>query len=577
MTSSSPSASSNGRVPTTTLQRGRACLSCRRRKIRCDGARPACGSCRRYDRADDCEYDDGYMSPHMLQLQETVSRLEARVQEIAFQDPPEAGSQILLSHRKHPSLRSLRSGSNVQSSVGFFFTCGIKHSRSRSPVAGSVHGVVCMFSAVAIDLMLNHHSRVDAYFRHNKIQNSWFLHEGRFRGNLYLPTDNIASLVPTLVTTVHLWGVRLLGREDLDMHATALLSRALIQLGDALYDMPSQRTVQVIQTHVLLALYLYDAACFLDARTHTAAAASLVLRLGLHKIRSTSQSTLRPFTYVEPIASLMPPPRDAVEEGERIAAFWAVFKQDRISAAILGLPVAVSDIEGTDTQVDTPWPMTIELYEEGMLAAGIRSGGTLKTFLSGLSSNVVQDSSLAQTCKAAALFERATRLVNGWTPDLPMSDEFYAEYVSLSARIDEQKDQRAMGDTPYKTLCVLNGASIQLHTVFAAQSEDARDKCLDAAFAIIQASTLSRLQDIKFLCPATGTIWAAVCRVLINGIISVRSMYADTPMPSLTRRETELVGMLEQMVSLMASFAPISAIMSMYPSNWLLESWLTGV
>lgn len=72
----------NNNMSTTPLQRGSACLSCRKRKMKCDGSRPVCQQCSRANRAADCEYDDGKTKTRTQILQEKIQRLEARVHEL---------------------------------------------------------------------------------------------------------------------------------------------------------------------------------------------------------------------------------------------------------------------------------------------------------------------------------------------------------------------------------------------------------------------------------------------------------------------------------------------------------------
>lgn len=78
---------SGGTVP---LQRGSACLSCRKRKMKCDGQRPICGGCTRANRSADCEYDDGKTKTRTQLLQEKIHRLEFRLQQLEGAAPEEA-------------------------------------------------------------------------------------------------------------------------------------------------------------------------------------------------------------------------------------------------------------------------------------------------------------------------------------------------------------------------------------------------------------------------------------------------------------------------------------------------------
>jgi hypothetical protein len=73
----------------TPLQRGSACLSCRKRKMKCDGSRPICQQCSRGNRSADCEYDDGKTKTRTQLLQEKIHRLEFRLQQLEGTAPEE--------------------------------------------------------------------------------------------------------------------------------------------------------------------------------------------------------------------------------------------------------------------------------------------------------------------------------------------------------------------------------------------------------------------------------------------------------------------------------------------------------
>ncbi|KAK7041656.1 hypothetical protein VNI00_009263, partial [Paramarasmius palmivorus] len=73
---------------------------------------------------------------------------------------------------------------------------------------------------------------------------------------------------------------------------------------------------------------------------------SLVISVGLHRIRSRDS----------PMA-LLPPPADAVEEGERINALWAVLSLNNCWTSVEGAPSNTSGLG-----IDTPWPQEMEVY-----------------------------------------------------------------------------------------------------------------------------------------------------------------------------------------------------------------------
>lgn len=70
----------------------------------------------------------------------------------------------------------------------------------------------------------------------------------------------------------------------------------------------------------------------------------------LHKIQT-------PIWYPDTPSRLLPAPRDAIELGERILAFWAVFILDQRCCVIMGLPSSFSKGDELDTRsrIDTVW------------------------------------------------------------------------------------------------------------------------------------------------------------------------------------------------------------------------------
>jgi len=92
-----------------TLQRGKACLRCRKRKMRCDGLKPACQQCTKAKKADGCEYDDGKGKTRTQILRETIVKLEHRIREL--EDPEYVSTSVTL---YDPNLHS-RSNSSSSS------------------------------------------------------------------------------------------------------------------------------------------------------------------------------------------------------------------------------------------------------------------------------------------------------------------------------------------------------------------------------------------------------------------------------------------------------------------------------
>lgn len=171
-----------------------------------------------------------------------------------------------------------------------------------------------------------------------------------------------------LLSAVYLWGTVWTFGDDLKAKQGFYLATALRHLSEITtsHSMDSDRiastkpnVLHLIQTHVLLANYLYHNGQFVDARRHTADAVSLVLSHRLHKIRSLRPADPSRTRFVRAAEAefLMGPPADHMEEGERICAFWQVYVLDVTWAVVLGCPCLLVEDGSPDTQIDTPWPL----------------------------------------------------------------------------------------------------------------------------------------------------------------------------------------------------------------------------
>ena len=205
------------------------------------------------------------------------------------------------------------------------------------------------------------HNSLDVFLQYAPSPH-FFLHPTRFRHSIVLPPGNPGRPIPALVNAVCLWGILLGQNKELLPHENALASRIAAQLGHAIPATPSHRTLHVIQTKILLADYFFRVGHFLAGRHEAYSAMSLAMACGLHKIR-TAQPTPTFASFIDQIDLALQEPRDQIEEGERINAFWAVFFMDRCSAVTFCPPLACTDMDVSGMQIDTPWPLEMETYE----------------------------------------------------------------------------------------------------------------------------------------------------------------------------------------------------------------------
>lgn len=549
--------------------------------MKCDGIRPVCGPCSRANRPDDCEYTDGQNRTRTQMLEDTIAQLETRIHEL--EHPNSAPSSVML-HDPHSTFYQTQqtsiSGTSELSSPLIIPSTGFSQSShssaSSTPSIGSA--VSTPLSSTSVTWMTSDEppahiaqELVDAFFECAPALH-FFLHHVRFRHSLSLPRGNPSRPIPALINVVYLWGILIIKNNDLRHHEPILASRVASQLGSAISTTPSHQILQVIQTKILLVDYLFRIGHFAAALHEAHSASSLAVASGLHKIR-TAQPIPAYTSFIDRIDLTLQEPRDQIEEGERINAFWGVFFMDRCLSVMFGPPLVISDMDAPGMQIDTPWPLEMETYERGQIYPNMRMSGTVRSFLSGINNGWPWENHnpLTQLSKAAALFERAARLAATWRPEIQNIGSFYSDFVAVDQRIDEFKpqltpiDRVSSQNVPLLHLayCLSNGATIQLHATFSSQNTGSRAKCLSAAMAIVRANQAARVQEYVFSSPILGSLWAACGRVIVSEIVARRCIVAE-PTTSPEQRDGELRGALEQIQSVMAVPALQCSLMNYY-------------
>ncbi|KAH8107326.1 hypothetical protein DFH11DRAFT_1863409 [Phellopilus nigrolimitatus] len=419
----------------TVLQRGKACLGCRRRKMRCDGARPSCTQCIRGNRAGDCEYTDRQGPTHTQVLEENVALLQARIREL---EAPDFSNRPILLHDPYKTYRQAGSSTTLGAS-----------SRSMPSRPGQMSWWEFEEPPTQISDML-----VAAFLPHASSL-GFVLSATRFRAGLSLPALHPGRPHPALLHVVYLWSLRLTNSPDLMQHENLYLQRAILALQDALssgggnLDGPAiaQRRIHAMQAEILLAQYFFSLGRLLEGRYHANAAVTLSVSCGLHRISRSPGPALSRISFGSS-ANLgiglfeLAAPRDALELGERVRVFWMIYITDRCWSVALGAPCVLADDGVLGTQINTPWPREVDEYERiNDIPSAVETGSrTVHNFLSGQSVQHQEgggNSYLALRAKASALYERAARLAAMWYSGKYVSTETVKTY-SLFACTDLQ-------------------------------------------------------------------------------------------------------------------------------------------
>lgn len=301
---------------------------------------------------------------------------------------------------------------------------------------------------------------IDNFLPHAPIF-GFFLHPDRFRASalLPLPLGDPQRPSPALLAAVYLWGVHISHSQPLLQYELVFLRRALHYTATEIgLGATTAHLVHTIQAEVLLATYFFQNNKPLEAEFHTNGAVSLALACDLHKLHSVrSGRSVVGMYHCNPAAEVFPrPPLDAIEDGERINAFWSVFcLQKHLMVSGSRISNHFGGLEAPGADIDTPWPRDMVGYEAVSVLRSafcthllitylkvhllpISGDATINSFLQDLPAvNVVpsQFAAVSNYTKATVMFSRAVYLVSRWKPGpLPPSETCGADIYQLQQR-----------------------------------------------------------------------------------------------------------------------------------------------
>ncbi|KIJ18475.1 hypothetical protein PAXINDRAFT_167077 [Paxillus involutus ATCC 200175] len=555
-------ASKSPATPPPTLQRGRACLRCRKRKMRCDGVKPACQQCSRAKKPECCQYDDGKGKTRTQLLRENVERLEQRVREL---EDPEYTSPSVMLHDPHFHRRSESSSSSIAGSpgsTGFSSHSPFPQSATNSPQHSWIQGVPSPsptpFSDVyhfdqqpTIELA---QMLVDIFSSHRH-QCLLGLHMGRLRESFSRPL--MEQHHPCLTNAIFLWACYISRPGPLSEHESHYLSRSLEALSDALQY--NNRVLDVIQASCLLSVYFLSNGRVLEGSYHATAAASLAIQCGLHGVMMN-----RPVFETTGVMSSfkLEPPKDAIEQGERILTFWQVFTLDRCWSTVLQRPMTIPDSPEGYLSIVLPWPQDMEEYESGQID-DFHSFSSARSLFDGQMSSLGSGfSPLALRVKASALFQHAYHLALNWDRALVLSSTFTDDFQHvehtitrfLTTLIPVHQLEASMPDDKHAYITIhtlAHAATIHLYYLFGHEDPVAHEKCLRAARCCVAIVKHIADSEYEFLDPIIGPCWTCAVDTLIRELNIIESTW---PLASSADVRNEIATLLYAMSSLGSRF-----------------------
>ncbi|THV06926.1 hypothetical protein K435DRAFT_825738 [Dendrothele bispora CBS 962.96] len=594
--SGSPSGSSRGSL---SLQRGRACGNCRKRKIKCDGQRPVCSQCLKSARPGDaCEYADAGRTRTQV-LEENISRLEARIREL--EEPFDENSVKL--HSPYTTQSQGRSSSMptlppvvASSSEGISPTSTpATPSPPPSSVSHSDTAIQEEPPANVVRLLLQS-------FLPHAIEFGFFLNISRFQESVLrpLPLGHYARPAPALLSTVYLLGLHLSGSTgtEISNQESSFLSRALLHVANILSSTHPHRIIHGIQSEILLSTYFFRTGRILEGKYHLTAATSLTLGAGFHHIRSQTTGVSSSLNLLSVATPFLPAPSDQIEEGERINAFWTTFALCNTWTVAIGSPLSSVVFESHGSRIDTPWPLDMHEYEQvefsctwrtpfgrfsyckvpqERLSPDLTSSSTVQNFLNQQPSTSSEYSTMAMYVKSSILLEKAGTVAGLYTPSMEVEEanRFAGAFASLDSFIDTFRSTLApieqthisspLFGTTLLTHTITHVATIHLHEPFVNENQRSQSKSLSAAEACVSLLRQIDINSLTQVNPLFGSLWTSVCKVLINEIQYKRALRAGWAggVPVDTRQqENELAEELEKVFATMALFSLDSPLMN---------------
>ncbi|KAL1746447.1 hypothetical protein HDZ31DRAFT_34192 [Schizophyllum fasciatum] len=511
-------ASSDKASPATnSLQRGKACLRCRKRKMRCDGIKPACQQCIRAKKADCCEYDDGKGKTRTQLLRENIARLEARIREL--EDPDHVSTHpppIRLQQRKTSGSSPSSLGSPLGTPISATHSPFPSESSS-PPKTGSWTSLPTVGSPdSAFDIFFDDHAAYEVsgelaqalldIFTPHRHQCGLELDVGRLRESLTAPLEERRHEV--LYNAIFLWACFVSRPDPLCQNEEHYLNLALDALPLATQD--ERYVVDVIQASCLLATYFMCNGRFVESTYHAGAAAAMAVHYGALGLS-----------------------KDVSKEGERILAFWQVYNLDRCWSIVFRRPSLIPDGPDPTTAIHCPWPQDISEYDMGHadISAGFQ---TVQSFLQNSSTGGFSVQALR--AKASAMFHRADQISRSWDPrmkptqalqnDVQVLELVIVQYVE--ALIPVSQLEAALPEDRLVLLCahtLAHASMIQLFRRFAPDDGLSYEKCLRAAKACINIIGHLSDADYEFLEPIMGPCWTAAADIFIQQLDDLESAW----------------------------------------------------
>ncbi|KAF8352231.1 hypothetical protein F5887DRAFT_1068571 [Amanita rubescens] len=528
------------------LQRGAACLACRKRKLKCDSTKPICQPCSRMNRTVECIYDEKPKSRNQL-LREKLSLLEEHVRMLESYEgrhPPDLAPSS-------PSWRSAAAGAMPDDYVAGFSCIFPSKSRwlrrtpqpddsidsiklSESPpdspeIPYAWHSPENFpvyiqdfpeFSSYPLDpspLSVWHilHDLPESVLQETSSfllerfveyrEHCWFYSDvQRLQKSLqsHGVTDDCPH--PALLNAVFLLACHFSRSSFCSKLEPLFLARTLHQIAIALDR--TDRLVDIVQATCLLAIYFYLNCQISDGYRQAFSAVRLATALGLHQID---------ITRVGISTHLWVDPKEEQQQGQKIHAFWQTYMVDRYWSTVYNLQSALPEFCGLCERITTPLPETAETLDSILTLKGRHPHVSIRQPSSFPQSSPLSTSTLK--ILAAGLYEKTHRLCNA-SPD-EKNSAYWSEcqaaeydvqwFLAVLPRHEIWPASSSMFDVDVFTLWTL----IHVSNMHLQQALKLTGEMLRSGFSVLAMLRHLEQDDYQLLDPIICACWYHVAKV----------------------------------------------------------------
>ncbi|KAL8755194.1 MAG: hypothetical protein Q9199_003828 [Rusavskia elegans] len=396
-----PSLPDSGNIPTTIAQgphadeselprpKRVACAICRKRKLKCDGGRPKCGTCARLGH--NCAYDEvrrksGPKRGYVKELEARLAQVETQLKTKTQEPTPGTSGQSQDQYTYAPPSDNMFANASGEGDLmsdhmgipeptnHFFNSMDLSHAGSTAPdllpdlpdlnQAGAFDdGMTWEMIGLGLEETLPTQEASDElheiYFR--QVHPSMpMLHPYRYRASMGLAPH----MRPPVSLRYAIWCLASKLSDRYFNHQEVFYRRArkyaeideMKGLGEAFV------TVAHCQTWVLICTYEFQMMYFPRAWSSVGRAVRLAMMMGLNRVDGMGLD----------VKQVLPPPRDWTEGEERRRTFWMAYCVDRYASMGTGWPMAMDERD-----VKSNLPVNEENYERSIEQPSVPLTGSI--------------------------------------------------------------------------------------------------------------------------------------------------------------------------------------------------------